>query len=170
VTRFASPYSRGTFESEVTMIPAVRRVLYSAVGVLLCSSVAWPAGDLTQQAPIDVTVQLGDEKDGLRFVPDRIQLETGKLYRLTLVNPSPQKHYFSSTGLSEAVFTRKVQVNGADGKPIAEVKGAIREIEVYPKGTAEWWFVPIKAGTFEDLKCTIPGHAERGMKGAVVVK
>jgi len=152
------------------MTRAIRRVLSSAVGVLLCSSAAWPAGDLSQQTPIDVTVQLGDEKDGLRFVPDTIQLETGKLYRLILVNPSPQKHYFASAGLSEAVFSRKVQINGADGKPIAEVKGVIREIEVYPKGTAEWWFVPIKSGTFGDLKCTIPGHAERGMKGAVVVK
>ncbi len=152
------------------MSTAVRRVLSSAVGVLLCAPVAWPAGDLTQQVPIDVTVQLGDEKDAMRFVPDKLHLETGKLYRLILVNPSPQKHYFSSARLSEAVFTRKVQINGADGKPISEVKGAIREIEVYPKGTAEWWFVPVKAGTFGDLECTIPGHADRGMKGAVVVK
>lgn len=152
------------------MSTVIRRVLSSAVGILLCAPVAWAAGDLTQQTPIDVTVQLGDEKDAMRFVPDRIHFEAGKLYRLTLVNPSPQKHYFSSAGLSEAVFTRKVQINGADGRPIAEVKGAIREIEVYPRGTAEWWFVPVKTGSFEDLKCTIPGHAERGMKGAIVVK
>lgn len=148
----------------------VRRALSSTIGVLLLSPVARPAGDLTQQAPIEVTVRLGDEKNAVRFIPDKIQLETGKLYRLILVNPSPQKHYFSSAGLADAVFTRKVQVNGADGKPIAEVKGTAREIEVYPGGTAEWWFVPIKAGSFEDLKCTIPGHAEQGMKGTVVVK
>jgi uncharacterized cupredoxin-like copper-binding protein len=145
-------------------------VLSLTVGFLLGPSLAWAGGDLTQQQPIEVRVQLGDEKDGMRFVPDRLQLETGKLYRLTLVNPSPQKHYFSSAGLAEAVFTRKVQVNGADGKPLAEVKGVIREIEVYPKATAEWWFVPVKAGSFDDLRCTIPGHAERGMKGGVVVK
>ena len=152
------------------MRTSIRRVLSSLAGVLAVSSMAWAAGDLTQQEPIDVKVQLGDEKDALRFVPDKIQLETGKLYRLTLVNRSPQKHYFSSAGLAEAVFTRKVQINGADGKAIAEVKGAIREIEVYPKGTAEWWFVPVKAGSFGDLRCTIPGHAEEGMKGTVVIK
>ncbi len=152
------------------MSTTVRRVLSPVIGALLLSSVAWPAGDLTQQAPVELRVQLGDEKDGMRFVPDQLELETGKLYRLTLVNPSPQKHYFSSAGLSEAVFTRKVQINGPDGKAIVEVKGAIREIEVYPKATAEWWFVPVKAGTFGDLKCTIPGHAERGMKGGIVVK
>jgi uncharacterized cupredoxin-like copper-binding protein len=148
----------------------IRRVLPTATAILLVPSAAWPAGDLTQQEPIDVKVQLGDDKDAMRFVPADIQLETGKLYRLTLVNPSPQKHYFSSAGLSEAVFTRKVQINGPDGKAVAEVKGTIREIEVYPKGTAEWWLVPVRAGTFQDLKCTIPGHAERGMKGAVVVR
>lgn len=153
------------------MTAAIRRVLSSLIGALVFSSGAWAAGDLTQQTPIDVKVQLGDEKGALRFVPDEIRLETGKLYRLILANPSPQKHYFSSAGLAEAVFTRKVQVNGADGKPVAEVKGAaIREIEVYPGGTAEWWFVPIKAGSFRDLLCTIPGHAEGGMKGVVIVR
>lgn len=140
------------------------------IAALLVPSAARPAGDLTQQNPIDVKVQLGDEKDAMRFAPADIQLETGKLYRLTLVNPSPQKHYFSSPGLSDAVFTRKVQINGPDGKPVAEVKGAIREIEVHPKGTVEWWLVPVKAGTFQDLRCTIPGHAERGMKGTVVIR
>lgn len=80
------------------------------------------------------------------------------------------KHYFSSDGMSRAVYTRKVQVNGKNGKPIAEIKGSIREIEVYPQGTAEWWFVPVKAGTFNDLKCTIAGHAEAGMVGKVIIK
>lgn len=74
------------------------------------TSVALAAGDLTQQTPIDIKVQLGDEKGSKRFVPDKIELETGKLYRLILSNPSAEKHYFSSEGLSQAVFTRKVQV------------------------------------------------------------
>ena len=128
------------------------------------------AGDLTKQEPIEVKVKLGDEKNAPRFFPDSISLETGKLYRLVLLNPSAEKHYFSSAGMSEAVFTGKVQVNGSDGKPIAEVKGAIREIEVYPKGTVEWWFVPVKTGKLTDLICTIPGHAEAGMKGAIEIK
>jgi uncharacterized cupredoxin-like copper-binding protein len=128
------------------------------------------ADDLTRQEPIDLEVKLGDEKNALRFFPDSISLETGKLYRLVLLNPSAEKHYFSSAGMSDAVFTRKVQVNGSDGKPIAEVKGAIREIEVYPKGTAEWWFVPMKTGKLTDLMCTIPGHAEAGMRGAIEIR
>lgn len=128
------------------------------------------AGDLTKQQPIGLRVQLGNKDNALRFFPDTIQLETGKLYRLILSNPSPQKHYFSSDGMSRAVFTRKVQVNGKDGTPIAEVKGHIREIEVYPKGTTEWWFVPVKTGKFNDFKCTIRGHAEAGMVGKIFIK
>jgi uncharacterized cupredoxin-like copper-binding protein len=143
-------------------------VLTSSLALPLASAQA--AGDLTQQEPVDIRVALGNEKDALRFFPETISLETGKLYRLTLSNPSPQKHYFSSEGMAQAVFTRKVQVNGVDGKALAEVKGQIREIEVYPGGTAEWWFVPVKAGKFNDLKCTIPGHTEMGMVGSITIQ
>ncbi|MBI3570660.1 MAG: biphenyl 2,3-dioxygenase [Gammaproteobacteria bacterium] len=128
------------------------------------------AGDLTAQMPIEVKVLLGDKANSLRFSPDKIELETGKLYKLVLHNPSVTAHYFSSEGLARAVFTRKAQVLAPDGKTIAEVKGAISEIEIYPGGTAEWWFVPIKAGVFSDLKCTIKGHAEAGMVGTITLK
>ncbi len=131
---------------------------------------AQAAGDLTRQEPVLVTVKLGDEKGALRFFPANVAFETGKLYRLRLENPSKEKHYFSSAGLAEAVFTRKVEAHGRDGKPVAEIKGAIREIEVFPGGVAEWWFVPLKTGSFDDLKCTIKGHAEAGMTGKIEIR
>jgi uncharacterized cupredoxin-like copper-binding protein len=68
------------------------------------------AGDLTKQDPIEVTVQLGNPANELRFFPGKIELETGKLYRVVIKNPSPQKHYFSSENLSQSVFTRKVRI------------------------------------------------------------
>lgn len=128
------------------------------------------AGDFTQQQPVELRVQLGDPRGALRFFPADLNLETGRLYRLVLTNPSMQKHYFSSDGLAQAVLTRKVQINGYDARPIAEVKGYIREIEVHPYGTAEWWFVALKAGRLTDLKCTIPGHAEGGMVGRITIR
>ena len=127
-------------------------------------------GDMTKQNPIEVKVQLGDKKNSLRFFPAKLTFETGKLYKLILHNSSSMKHYFSSEGLSRSVFTRKAQVLGADGKTIAEVKGNIREIEVYPDGTAEWWFVPVKTANLTDLKCTIKGHAEAGMVGSITIQ
>ena len=119
-------------------------------------------------------------KDGVKdhkFYPETLTFETGKLYRLVIHNPSNSKHYFTSLGLSSRVFTRKVQIMddiGVDRKQIAEVKGAIREIEVYPGGTTEWWFVPISTGTMTDLSCSIKEqdgetHAHKGMKGTIVI-
>ncbi|MBI4848013.1 MAG: biphenyl 2,3-dioxygenase [Nitrospirae bacterium] len=128
------------------------------------------AGDMTAQTPVEVKVQLGDKDNSLRFFPATIELETGKLYKLVLHNPSPSAHYFSSETLARAVFTRKAQVLGPDGKTIAEIKGIISEIEVYPGGTAEWWFVPVKAITTNDLKCTVKGHTEEGMVGSITIK
>ena len=128
------------------------------------------AGDLSRQTPVEVRVQLGDEKGARRFFPEKIELETGKLYRLILSNPSPEKHYFSSDAFSQAVYTRKVQVNGSDGKPVAEIKGYVREIEVLPNASTEWWLVPIKTGQFGDLKCSEQGHTESGMVGQIVIK
>ena len=132
-------------------------------------SVAFAGGDLTKQDPIEIRVELGNAEDGLVFSPNSLSFETGKLYKLILFNPSLQKHYFSSAGMASAVFTRKVQVNGNDGKAIAEVKGTVREIEVYPNGVSEWWFVPVKAGSFSDLRCTISGHTEAGMTGVITI-
>ena len=134
------------------------------------SGTAGAAGDLTAQNPIEVKVRLGSKENVLRYSPDRIELETGKLYKLILHNPSAMPHYFSSEGLARAVFTRKAQILGPDGKTIAEVKGSIAEIEVYPGGTAEWWFVPVKAVTLNDLKCTVKGHTEGGMVGTIIIK
>lgn len=137
---------------------------------LLAGPAVQAAGDLSQQTPVEVHLQLGDEKDTRRFLPSKIEFETGKLYRLILSNPSREKHYFSSDAFAQAVFTRKVQVNGTDGKPVAEIKGHIREIEVLPKASTEWWLVPIKTGQFGDLKCTEQGHTESGMVGQIVIR
>ncbi|MCH4565420.1 hypothetical protein MKP05_20175 [Halomonas sp. EGI 63088] len=149
-----------------TAISAFIAVLIALSGI----AYARAAGDMTVQSPIEVKVTLGDEQNALRFFPANLTFETGKLYKLVLYNASEMKHYFSSEGLSRSVFTRKAQVLGADGKTIAEVKGMIREIEVYPNGTAEWWFVPVKTGTLNDLECTIEGHSEAGMIGSISIK
>jgi uncharacterized cupredoxin-like copper-binding protein len=137
---------------------------------LLPAGKIWAVGDLTAQDPIEINVALGNADNSLSFFPSTLEFETGKLYKLTLSNPSSQKHYFSSDQMSRAVYTRKVQVNGADGKPIAEIKGTIREIEVYPNGKSEWWFVPVKSGSINDLRCTINGHTEAGMVGTIMIK
>ena len=87
-------------------------------------------------------------------------------------------HYFTSDAFSAMVYTRKVQVTQQrDGKSVtlAEFKGAIREVEVYPGQSAEWWLVPIAAGRASDLPCDIKTsdgktHADLGMLGEIVIE
>jgi uncharacterized cupredoxin-like copper-binding protein len=154
------------------------RVIAAAVaGAAAGSAAGYAAGDLSRQNPIEVTVELGKPGQHV-FVPKQIKFETGKLYKLVLRNTSNDPHYFTSHNFSAMVWTRKVQVVQArDGKPVtlAEFKGAIREIEVYPGHAAEWWLVPIATGRVSDLMCGIKDksgktHAELGMVGEIVIE
>jgi uncharacterized cupredoxin-like copper-binding protein len=155
-----------TLAKKITLASSALLLILSALTPFHVSA----KGDLTKQVPIEIKVILGDKNNAMMFSPSTIEFETGKLYKLVLENQGPVKHYFSSDGLSQSVLTRKVQVNDASGTAIAEIKGTIREIEVYPGFQAQWWFVPVKAGTFHDLSCSIKGHTEMGMKGTIIIK
>jgi hypothetical protein len=48
-------------------------------------------------------------------------------------------NYFTALEFAAAVWTRKVQSTAM------EVKGAVREVEILPGQTAEWYFVPVQA-------------------------
>jgi uncharacterized cupredoxin-like copper-binding protein len=116
-------------------------------------------GDLSRQSPIEVVVELGRPGQYV-FHPNQLRLETGKLYKSVLRNPSNDPHYFTSHAFTQLIYTRKVQVvqeRGGQMAPLDEFKGAIREIEVYPGQTAEWWFVPVATGRVTDLRCGIVG-------------
>jgi uncharacterized cupredoxin-like copper-binding protein len=153
----------------------VQSASVAALALLLAASTTpgRAAGNLAGQEPIEVTVELGKPGQHV-FVPSKLRFETGKLYRLVLRNPSNDPHYFTSHGFTQLIYTRKVQVV-RDGKALAEFKGAIREIEVYPGETAEWWFVPVATGRISDLRCGIATgggrtHADQGMTGEIVIE
>ena len=165
------------------MIEAGRRSALLVAGVAgavaLTQEAAAQAVDLSRQTPIDLVVELGDAQGAHVFRPEVLRLRTGALYRLILRNPSRVPHYFTSDGLANSVWTRKAQIvsERAGGPPqiMAEIKGAIREIEVYPGFAAEWWFVPVQAGSFDDLRCGIRAadgrtHTEHGMRGRVIIE
>jgi uncharacterized cupredoxin-like copper-binding protein len=151
-------------------------LISTLIGALALAA-AHAAGDLSRQTPIEVVVELG-QPSRYAFSPSKLRFETGKLYKLVLRNDSNDPHYFTSHGFSQMIFTRKVQVTQSrDGKTVtlAEFKGAIREIEVYPGHAAEWWFVPVAAGRVADLQCGVAGtdgktHAEHGMTGEIVIE
>ena len=134
------------------------------------------SGDLTKQKHLEKIVYLkGSIGKKHYYEPNKLIFSTGKLYKLILVNSSDSKHYFSSNAFSKSIFTRKIQIN-FNNKKIAEVKGVINEVEVWPNQQIEWWFVPIKTGYFEDLFCKVNDtksglkHSEMGMRGTIIIQ
>ena len=134
------------------------------------------SADLTKQNPVEKKIYFKG-KIGLNhyYEPNYIEFKTGKLYKLRLINNSDSKHYFTSLLFSKSIFTRKVQVS-FNGKKIAEIKGDIDDVEVFPNHEIEWWFVPIKTGKFNDLTCEIidkiskKKHSEMGMNGTIIIE
>ncbi|HEY9690495.1 MAG TPA: plastocyanin/azurin family copper-binding protein [Coleofasciculaceae cyanobacterium] len=126
---------------------------------------AWaaPAVALSQQPPIEVVVELGTAAGELRFVPNHLEFEAGKRYKLHLSNNSPMKHYFTAKDFADGIWSQKVDAGNV------EVKGAIHELELRPNTVADWVFVPVRSGRYA-LRCTVPGHTEAGMTGELVIR
>ena len=131
--------------------------------------------DLTRQKEIEKVVLLKGEKGKIHFYdPNELVFKTGKLYKLIIKNESDSKHYFTSTLFAKSIFTRKVQVS-LNNKKVAEIKGIINNVEVWPNHQLEWWFVPIKTGIFKDLYCKVKdtktnlSHANMGMTGTIII-
>ena len=133
------------------------------------------SADLTRQKEIEKIVLLKGEQGKIHFYePNELVFNTGKLYKLIIKNESDSKHYFTSTLFAKSIFTRKVQVS-LNNKKVAEIKGIINNVEVWPNHQLEWWFVPIKTGVFKDLYCNVKdtktnlNHANMGMTGTIII-
>jgi uncharacterized cupredoxin-like copper-binding protein len=108
-----------------------------------------------------VTVTMSD----FAYTPESLVFREGVPTRLVIENQGSQKHYFTAEDFFRAIATRKVQSN-TDG----EIKAPyFTAIEVYPGRSLDLYFVPVTRGTYP-LRCTIPGHAELGMRGEIRIE
>ncbi len=139
------------------------KIVVMLAAVLVSSSLAWAGGDLSRQTPVELKVLLGTKGNEFTISPKTWNLQTGKLYKITLVNEGKVKHEWVASEFTLNIWTRKVEVGGV------EVKGVINEIEIQPGAKADWFFVPIRTGEFE-MVCEIEGHKEAGMFGKIIVK
>ena len=130
---------------------------------VLSGGLVWAGGDLSRQPAVPLQVLVGAADSEFSFVPKIWNLETGKLYKVTLVNQGKIKHEWVAPEFMQTTWTRKVQVGGV------EVKGVISELELEPGTQADWYFVPIRTGEFE-MGCEIQGHREAGMTGKILVR
>ena len=143
--------------------------LLLALPLLIAASPIFAQGDLSRNNPQTVILEMGTNSSGMYFKPDHLEFETGKAYKIILRNVDAVKHEVEAAEFAAKTFTRKVEVK-KDGKLLAEVKGAIREIEIGPHAEVEWFVVPVQTGTRLEMVCALPGHKEAGMFGTITVK
>ncbi|HEX7926453.1 MAG TPA: biphenyl 2,3-dioxygenase [bacterium] len=141
-----------------------------ALALVAAAGSALAKGDMTEQKAIPILLTMGSKDNKMIFTPNKLKFETGKLYKLLLVNEGTEKHEFDSTTLRDAVFSHKVEVVSPDGVELAEIVGSPGEIEVAPGVTVEWYFVPVKAVKKGDIICDMPGHLKAGMKATFSIE
>jgi uncharacterized cupredoxin-like copper-binding protein len=157
----------------VNVIANRMRVILSVMAcalALIFSVNASAKSDASKVEPIEVVVKLGNESYPFLFDPNLLEFETGKSYRLVLLNEGPHRHFFVSEGLAKSVSSQKLEVFNREGKKLVELKGQIAEIDTHGYTKVHWSFVPTRKGRFDDLICNVPGHADHGMKGTIVIK
>ena len=133
---------------------------------ILAAAIATPAlaeGDLSRANVIEVNMEMGSNDDGMYLSPADYVFETGQAYKLVMTNVDEIKHELALNEMVERIFTRKIQVEDADGNLVTEVKGAVWEVEVGPLQTVEWYFVPVQTMDEVEITCEIAGHYESGM-------
>ena len=143
--------------------------LYTALALGIIATPVWSAGDLSRADVQTVILEMGSNSNGMYFKPSHLEFETGKSYKIVLKNPDKVKHEIEANEFAEKVFTRKVEITNPSGELVAEIKGAVREIEVGPGGEVEWFIMPVQTGKDMALKCALEGHKEAGMHGTITI-
>ncbi len=144
-------------------------VFAATLALIVPGSLAMAKGDLSRANPETIVIEMGTAGQRMYFKPIGLGLETGQAYKLVLKNVDTVEHKIEMPEFTEKVFTRKVEVKDYDGKMVAEIKGAIREVEVGPGGEVEWYVVPVQTGENLAMECAIPGHKEAGMRGRITI-
>ncbi|MFT5450206.1 MAG: putative cupredoxin-like copper-binding protein [Gammaproteobacteria bacterium] len=143
--------------------------LLTTIASVLISTSAFAAGDLSRANPQEIHMEMGSGNGKMFFKPAHLEFETGKAYKLVITNTDTLKHEIESHEFIQRIFTRKVEVLGSDGKMLAEIKGAVSEVEVAAGGVVEWYFVPVQDGKNLAMDCAIAGHKEAGMFGTITI-
>jgi len=118
---------------------------------------------------IEVRVSVGTADGQYRITPAELSFERGKYYKLLIHNPSKEDHYFTSDAFATHVFTRKVEVLDVSGNTVAEVHGAVNDLELKPGATVAWYFYPMTKGEKLRLYCHKEGHEAGGMTGSISI-
>lgn len=156
-------------------------IAVAAVFASLAALAGTQAVGYGKQKPLEMVLELGTKSGELVITPSELKLQTGKLYKLIVTNPSNVTHYLSVPEFGTAVQTSKIGVQGGEinrtgfqnpratlARSVASLSFKVQAIEVWPGGMAEWTFTPVRAGSYK-FGCGIPAHAHEGMVGKIRV-
>jgi len=111
-----------------------------------------------------VTVTMQEDANGMRYVPDRIDVKRGEQVRFVLQNKGALKHEFTLASMQDNKKHGALMMKFPD---MEHDDPNAKSIEPGKSAEILWRFD--KAGTFE-FACLIPGHYEAGMHGTASVK
>lgn len=144
----------------------MKKIIFIMLSLVLFTPLAYADKPHGPKAT-EVKVSIGTTDGQMEFVPDTLTFERGTYYKLVINNPSSEGHYFTSDAFATHIFTRKVEVMDGNGKTVAEIHGAINDLELKPGTSAEWYFFPMTKGKNLKLFCHKKGHEAQGMVGNI---
>jgi len=144
----------------------MNKITYLALSLVLVSPFTYAEKPHGPKAT-EVNISVGTEDGQMKFTPDKLTFERGTYYKLVISNPSSDEHYFTSDAFATHIFTRKVEVMDKNGKTIAEIHGAINDMELKPGASVEWFFFPMTKGKNLKLFCHKKDHEAQGMVGSI---
>ena len=144
----------------------MNKITYLALSLILVSPFTYAEKPHGPKAT-EVNISVGTVDGQMKFTPDKLTFERGTYYKLVITNPSLDEHYFTSDAFATHIFTRKVEVMDKKGKTIAEIHGAINDMELKPGASVEWFFFPMTKGKNLKFFCHKKGHEAQGMVGSI---
>lgn len=150
----------------------MRKTLLFAMSAALCAGAAWaenghvdpddtwmpPGVDWT--AVTEVVVELQDNM----FEPSDLTFLKGKPYKLVLRNVGNRPHDMVDETFFHNVVLRRVTTEAG-----SIITPHVHSLYIQPRRETVVYFVPIKELS-SVFHCSLPGHREDGMEGAVVVE
>lgn len=144
----------------------MNKITYLALSLILVSPFTYAEKPHGPKAT-EVNISVGTVDGQMKFTPDKLTFERGTYYKLVITNPSSDEHYFTSDAFATHIFTRKIEVMDKNGKTIAEIHGAINDMELKPGASVEWFFFPMTKGKNLKFFCHKKGHEAQGMVGSI---
>lgn len=142
----------------------------AALSALLLASTAHAHGDaahdmgaMAAQAQTARIIEITMD-DGMRFLPDRIEVQPGESVRLKIHNAGKLPHEIV-LGERGEILAHAEEMRAHPDMPAHHEANALT-LDPGQSGELSWTFP--HRGTL-DFACTIPGHYEAGMKGRFVI-